>query len=136
MAKNYMKYIANLFGLELGEKFKLLYPNGDEREEEYIITESGGLKRTDSGFFDCTDTLMCMLKGCYDIKKLPWKPEYDEMYYFPDISAGIPAAGEDDWGENAVDYNRYEAGMVCKTEVEARKKSEKMLAVLKGEQNV
>lgn len=132
MAKKYMKYIANQFGLELGDRFKLLYPNGDEREEEYIITENG-LKNTESGLYDCTDIYMDMLRGSYDIKKLPYKPKYDEMYYFPDISAGIPVAGEDDWSENATDYRRYEANIVCKTEVEAREKAKKMLAVLKEE---
>ena len=132
--ENHMKDIANLFGLELGEKFKLFYDNGDEREGEYIITEYG-LKRTESGLYDCTDILMCMLQGCYEIKKLPWKPQDGEVYYFPDVSLGRPHADEDEWGDDARDNVRYEANMVCKTEKEAREKSKKMLKALKEEEH-
>ena len=86
-----MKDLATLFGVELGEKFKLLYPNGDEHDGEFTMTESGGFKRTDIGFYDCADILMCMLKGCFDIKKLPWKPQYGTLYYMPNISSfGLP----------------------------------------------
>ena len=132
--ENHMKDIAKLFGLELGEKFKLLHLDGDERKEEFIMTESGGLKRTDSGLYDCTDTLMCMIKGCYKIKKLPWKPQDGEVYYFPDVSLGRPHVDEAEWGDNARDNIRYEANMICKTEKEAWEKSEKMLAILREEE--
>lgn len=129
MSKNYMVDIAEMLGIELGEKFILLSPNGDNPKGEYVIT-SNGLKRTESGLYDCTDTLMCMLLGCYEIKK-PWKPKEGDTYHFPNIWFGIPLTEEDEWEGDTRDRKRYEANMVCKTTDEALKKAEKMLAALR-----
>lgn len=132
MAKNYMKYIANQFGLELGEKFKLLYSDGTEREEKFTITENG-LKNTESGLYDCTDIYMDMLRGCYDIKKLPWKPAISQGYYIPRIEDGRADYSGYIWSDSHTCDKRYDNGLVCRTTDEAIEKAEKMLAVLKEE---
>lgn len=131
MAKSYIKYIANLFGLELGEKFKVVHSISEHQELEglYYFCERGLLKEK-CAFLDCS-VLSKLLNGDYLIKKLPWMPEDEEVYYFPDVSLGRIDVGEGEWEDCVCDNRRYEAGMVCKTEVEARKKAKKMLGAIK-----
>ena len=134
MSKNCMKDVAGMFGLKLNEEFKLSHPTGDALSETFIFTESG-LQRTESGLFDCTDILMCMLKGVYDIENLPWKPKKDEMYFIPNIEDGEAWSTKCYWGNSYECKQRYETGMVCKTEGEAIEKAQFMLDALKEYHN-
>lgn len=134
---NYMKHIANLFNLELGEPFTLLNSNGDEDKNGYIFTENG-LEKSDehiNGIYEqtkgCDVILANMFRGYYDIKKIPWKPQDNDKYYFPNVQCGEAYATAAIWLDRPNDRQRYEAGMVCKTADESVEKAEKMLAALK-----
>lgn len=136
MDKIYMKYVANLFGLELGEPFTLVNSDGDEVKNWYIFTENG-LEKSDKfdGIYEitggCDVTLGNMLRGYYDIKKIPWKPASGQDYYFPNTESGMAYATAATWGDTFNDLERYKTSMVCKTANEAVEKAEKMLEALK-----
>lgn len=124
---NYIRDIADMLNVGIGESFKII----DEKSKPigiYYFTECGLFEK---GFGINRHVLAMLLEGTYFIKKLPWKPMDGEVYYFPDVSLGRPHADEDEWGDDVRDNIRYEAGMVCETEKEAREKSKKMLAILK-----
>lgn len=134
MDKIYMEYVANLFGLELGEPFTLVNSNGDEDKNGYTFTEKGLKKMGDGTYKDTLShdvTLANMFRGYYDIKKLPWKPVDGETYFMPYIRDGEADYEKDNYLGIDYEEKRYEAGLVCKTKNEAIEKAEKMLAVLK-----
>lgn len=141
MGKNYMKYIANLFGLELGEPFTIVNSNGDMDKNGYIFTENG-LEKSDkhiNGIYEhterCNTILTNMFRGYYDIKKIPWKPATGRNYFMPYISGGEADFDEKTYWDFECDEKRYKAGMICRTENEAVEKAEKMLAALKDDCN-
>lgn len=137
MDKNYMKYIANLFGLELDEPFTLLNSNGDMDKNGYIFTENG-LEKSDkhiNGIYEhterCNTILTNMFRGYYDIKKIPWKPVDGQGYFMPYISGGEADFESNSYWSSDCDETRYKAGLVCRTKAEAVEKAKKMLAALK-----
>ncbi len=78
MAKNLMPEVAKLLGVELGEEFKLkgFHIFGK-------ITENGLRCRVgETGWTPTADDLIELLKGNYEIKKLPWKPKANEDYFY------------------------------------------------------
>lgn len=78
MSKNYMPDVAKMLGVELGERFTL----DDGTNTEYAITQKGisifgNDKKCNTDF-----VLGCLLRGSYEIVKLPWKPKDGDDYYF------------------------------------------------------
>lgn len=79
MAKNYMADVAKMLGVELGEEFEI---SGCGRTR-YKLTEEGlscfvigrWEKQEDFAF-------MSLLKGRYEIIKLPWKPKDGDKYFY------------------------------------------------------
>lgn len=138
MDKNYMKHVANLFGLELGEPFTLVNSNGDEDKNWYMFTECG-LEKSDkhiNGVYkhtnNCDIILTNMFRGFTMIsRKYRRKPTYGQNYFVPYISGGEVGSDEKICMDLDCDEKRYKAGMICRTENEAKEKAEKMLAALK-----
>ena len=78
--------------------------------------------------------LLGLLYGSLSIRKLPWKPKIDEVYYIPRIHT-------DDsfmwttvvWENNKADNKLYQLGIVCKTMEEAKAMTKKMIAAVAQE---
>lgn len=90
---NHMKEVAKLLGVELEEVFRL------EKYESYFrFTREYFESSLDGNNWSIAHnlTLLAVLNGAATIKKLPWKPKYDEKYYIPSIS-------------NAFGYNKKES---------------------------
>ncbi len=62
---------------------------------------------------------------------IKWKPEYQGVYYSPNVDNGKILVRSFKWDDSWEDEDLYEAGLVCKTKEEALELAEKMLAVVK-----
>lgn len=134
MRKNYMSEVAKIFGVELGEPFKLTNDTNGYYHRYYQFTDKKGLKTSVDGVnweTAAAVTLRDILMGDIRIVKLPWKPQEGEKYYVPRI-----AIRPYDrhycyyWDNSGVDIKRYDMGIVCKTPEEAIALTEKMLEAI------
>ena len=138
MSKNYMAEVAKMFGVELGEPFKITSGIQDDYQSYYRFTENNCFETSYDGVEWKTTIAAVLLKhilmGDIRIIKLPWKPREGEKYYVPRI-----AIRPYDrhycyyWDNSGVDIKRYDMGIVCKTPEEAVALAKKMLAVTKQE---
>ena len=84
MSKNYMKIVAQMLGVELGEQFKVYA----------METLLGKVELSDKGVefcdFDCcggipaSAVLEGLLTGALTFKHQAWKPTFGEKYYYYD----------------------------------------------------
>lgn len=58
-----------------------------------------------------------------------WKPAIGDMYYIPEIIDGEPNVFASEWGNDAVDNKRYEAGLVFRNMADAVNMSRTMLGM-------
>lgn len=128
---NYMKQVAEMLGVELEEVFGI--KEGNSPIHRYRITESGVEYHdiTERWYSLSPDLLNKILTGQCEIEKLPWKPAEGQMYYTPYTNCGEAEFEKNYYWSSDCDKARYKAGLVCRTQVEATKKAEKMLAALK-----
>lgn len=125
MGKNHMCEIAAIFGLELGEKFRI-----SGSVEKYYFTEDGLFyedfrgkagNRADS---EAWEGILC---GNFVTRKI-WQPKEGERFCIPCISTGKPNYYIDTWHGYLKGCKRLlDAGMVCRNREEAEAKAERML---------
>ena len=135
--KNYMAEVAGLFGVELGEVFKVTDDDSGKYHNYYRFTEKKGIEVSNDNIkweADTTEVLVLkwLLIGVARIVKLPWKPRKGEKYYIPYISTqqkGMHVTYY--WNNDHIDIEHYRMGLVCKTPEEAIALTKKMLAVAK-----
>ena len=135
MSKNHMAEVAKIFGVELGESFKITSDTHGDYQNYYRFTEDNCLETSDDGvewkIINAEVLLKRILMGNIRIVKLPWKPREGEKYYVPRI-----AIRPKDrhyyyyWSNSGVDIKRYDMGIVCKTPEEAIALTEKMLEAI------
>lgn len=78
MGKNYMADVAKMLGVELEEEFFLTHSN-----VRYKITNNGLCYKNGNDWSVFSDSsLVNLIKGAFEIKKLPWKPKKGERYYY------------------------------------------------------
>ena len=133
MDNNRMAEVAKLFGVELGESFKIISDTPGNYHNYYRFTENNCLETSDDGVEWKLTTAAVLLKyilmGDIRIVKLPWKPQEGDRYYFP-CPASIEKWDYSTWSERDVDYYRLNYGFVCKTMEEAIALTEKMLEAI------
>ena len=136
MSKNYMAEVAKIFGVELGESFKITSDTRGVYQNYYRFSENNCFETSYDGVEWKMTTAAVLLKyilmGDIRIVKLPWKPREGEKYYVPRIAI----RPEDRhyyyyWDNDGVDIKRYDMGIVCKTKEEAITMTKEMLAVVK-----
>ena len=134
MSKNHMAEVAKIFGVELGEPFKITSGIQDDYQSYYRFTENNCFETSVDGVKWETATVIVLrgiLMGDTRIVKLPWKPQEGEKYYVPRI-----AIRPYDrhycyyWDNSGVDIKRYDMGIVCKTPEEAIALTKKMLVAI------
>jgi hypothetical protein len=69
--------------------------------------------------------LMC---DYYQIKKLPWKPKLNELYYYADLTDNITYSAT--WFDGETDNHLFEYGLIAKTREEAGEILEEKLKLL------
>lgn len=133
---NHIAGVAKLLGVEVGEVFQI---DKDPALNGCVFRFSNNDLQLSAANVD-NDTwevandnrLLGLLYGNLSIRKLPWKPKINEVYYIPRIHP-------DDsfmwttvvWENNKGDNKLYQLGIVCKTVEEAKAMTKKMLAVAK-----
>ncbi len=118
---NYMAKVAEMFGVELGEKFKL--KDKLLREEclnEYYIDYYSFYSVI--GKTPCLDpvSLERVLCGRYELVKLPWKPKNGDVYWYLEIG-GEKALCKTIWNNSTFDLAMYKLGKIYRTRSEAVK---------------
>lgn len=131
---NYMAEVAKMFGLELGEVFKVTDDTYGAYQLYHRFTESNGIEISDDGVTwekAKAIVLKCLLMGDARIIKLPWKPHIGEKFYIPCIHTE-PEYMYNIYYWNNDDYDKeyYRMGIVCKTPEEATALTEKMLEAI------
>ena len=108
---NYMKEIARMLGVELGEEFEIKSVPG----KFYI--NNGGLKLSGREEMKLGATLMCILKGDDEIVKLPWKPKNGDEVWYSSFTYGVVSTIFNSY--NSRDLLLYKLGKIYRTEKEA-----------------
>lgn len=102
---NYMEQVANIIVVKIGDEFEL-----EGCDCKYKLNKEDGLLQhcDDGNGWKCVPfSLLGILTGMVEIKRKPFKPEYNEHYYFVN-SIGIIC--EDFFTNMNVDYYRYNYG--------------------------
>lgn len=115
---NYMAEVAKMLGVELGEYFLVEGFNG-----EYYLHQNGLYRRDDTLAFD--STLCDILAGNMTIKRKPWKPKHNEMYYNVESDGSIDVSP---WGSSSCNLNYYKLGNCYRTKEEAEANRDKWIA--------
>ena len=111
MVKNLIPKIAELLGLELGEKFKI---KGDVGTYEFGLEGLWGDYGTDA------EALEAILRGSAEIAKLPWKPKKGDAYFTFVLMGDKWGVGSLHWGGFPNEYGLLEKGWVYRTCAEAQ----------------
>lgn len=132
MAKNLIPEIAKMFGVEIGEEFKV---KGDD-ELTYIFTDDG-LKITFAGGIEIAQTsinsaFVALVMGKDEIVKLPWKPKKCDVYYtfsFGGLSEEWVVVKQQ-WDAHPYERALLDKGWVYRTSEEAQAALPKVAAEL------
>ena len=119
---NLIPQIAQMLGVEIGEKFKVKgYNEPTYRFDADGLKESFSNRPKEEWTF-ANAALGSLLAGKLEIIKLPWKPKEGEKYW------GFWYSSLNDawvlclytWGNNPADFAFYKAGWVFHTKKEAK----------------
>jgi len=131
---NYMNEVAKILGVELLEEFEIVFPNNPSchatalLNSEKLYIKDHNLANQD---FWQISALTNLLNGTYMVKRKPWKPMYDELYYFIDEKGEIYT---DTWDDTCFDIIFYKTGNCYKTCEEAEKNKDKWLKFYRSEE--
>lgn len=134
---NHMRQVAKMLGVELNDEFILLDSDLDlETIGKYRITSKGLEFYNEWEYKWIPESglrLKHLLRGRYRIGEVLWQPKDNEIYYIPVIHNGEPQWTMSTWcKEDLCEAKaRYKAGIVCRTEVEAKVKAKMMLDALR-----
>ena len=124
---NYMKEVAKMLGVELGERFRL-YDEERGYDADYYFLEDGIYVDVVGNHYRANSGLLFdIVSGEYRIKHKPWKPEDGDEFYYIDWS-GCPVhfcttgCDPDDY------LNYYKLGNCYRTKEEAEANREKWKA--------
>ena len=135
---NHMAEVAKMFGVELGESFKITSDTHGDYHRYYQFTDKKGFETSVDGLkweTAAAVVLRGILMGDIRIVKLPWKPKMDEKYYIPSIF-DWDFYKYNFWLNDEHDEKFYKRGLVFKTKEEAIEMSKKMLAMAKERGNL
>ena len=120
---NYMKQVAEMLGVEMGERFNI---SGWNESTKFYITEEGLMRE---GFtaprrkaFDK------LLTGEAEIIKEPWKPKEGEEYYFVGVNEKILHTNF----EVTMDYAMLLMGNCFRTPKDAKAHKDEVMAKFKA----
>ena len=136
---NHMKDVANMLGVELGERFNIV---GIDNKCHYYLTENGLFceEMKSSNFYTTKDNnlffsviLTHLLDGVYTIKHIPWKPNFNERYYSIG-PGGVLEPGN--WSNDFIDRALYKLGNCYRTAQEAETNRDKWVAFYESDKQL
>lgn len=124
---NYIKQVAKMLGVEVGEKFNILDIHGNLiKWAPYKLTKDGLVDRDGNYTFALFGHI---ISGNCTIQKLPWKPEYREEVWHISAKGSI---FHDRFDKNScVDLALYAIGNCFETKEEAEKNKDKIMKMQK-----
>ena len=132
MSKGYMAKVAEALGVEIGEVFKISKEDSNEKFTKYFRITHVNIEESEYQFLyshwdTCnSEVLLRLLNGSLTLRKLSWKPKDCEEYYTPYIDRCDRFYSCWTWKNTVGDMDRYEHGLVCKTEEEATELSKEI----------
>lgn len=117
---NHMKQVAEMLGVELGERFAL--ESGGVDTGDFVLGEDGLYSISDDGRAMESNIIVYILTGKLKIVKKPWLPNDNEVYYcidHQDNRSGDIYVVTYNWQGNTADYMCYATGNCFKTKSEA-----------------
>ena len=126
----YWKQVAEMLGVELGEKFMLKDTDNDFLPRTYKLTDKG-LMYEFSGELEQSLKLLDIINGYLTIVKLPWKPKADEFYYCYSPYACITC--QERWMNTSSDYCMWKLGNCFRTKEEAETKGKEIMTKIEKE---
>ena len=131
MSKNYIAKVAELYGLELKEVFRL-----SGHEDLYFEFVYDTLLRWDSPCFDIwlteSQDLVDILTGRRRVIKYSSKPKYGDTYYVASSANVMDMYEIFRWTDSAIDEKYFERGIVFSTADRAIEATKEMLDMLNG----
>lgn len=121
---SYYEQVANMLGLELGEKFKITNDEFDYHGDTFYFSEDGC--KDLGSVCNCNGILLSILSGNSKIVKLPWKPKKGEQYWYCSIIAQ-PVVVATIWGGFSNDLCKWKCGNCFKTKKEAEIKGKQIM---------
>lgn len=121
MAKNLISNICKLLDIEINEKFKI--KNEQYKDNTFFIDKDGNIIIIINGkeYYSYHDIrLVELLTGEQEIIKIPWKPKKEESYFTLYISGAFVYIEPAKWEDNMIDFTRYKANLVFKSQKEAQ----------------
>lgn len=127
--KERIETIAKMLGVELNEKFNMVFKDGSlSINSPYKFTEQGLFDKDNDNSIDDIGYLMI---GDCTIEKLPWKPKNGDEYYYVELW-DIPGI---EWGRfnnnNLLQIALYKCGWMFRTKEEAEANKERVLKEMK-----
>lgn len=120
MSKNLIPQIAQMLGVEIGEKFQIK----EYGERIYRFANSGLQLIYDNGVRNLNTTtnmaLSGLLSGEFEIVKLPWKPKKGDVYYTFELLWGKWVVSSLWWAGVPCNYALLDKGWVFRTKEEAK----------------
>lgn len=120
MAKNLIPEIAELLGVELGEKFKI---KGEDELMTYRFNSDGLQVTYDDGieipYISTNLALVALVKDEEEIIKLSWRPDYRQMYWTFGLKDGIWVVVPREWEDYPAEILLADKGWVFRSKQEA-----------------
>ena len=119
---NYIPEVAKMLGVELGEEFE------DSNGYKYVLREDGIIE---SKYIDKVSTntfssvLVALLNGNLTIKRKPWKPKKDDLYYYVDQEGFVIS---NRWYNSYTEVLLYKLGNCYRIREEAEANRDKWVA--------
>ena len=122
MSKNLILEVANLLGVETGEKFMIRQNKYIFEDSTFMFDKTNGLLHVldDGNFDDANAVLYYGLSGKVEITKLPWEPKAREVYWTMMFASDEkPSANRLTWSGDSIDFTKKALGMIYRTKEEA-----------------
>lgn len=129
--------VAEMFGLEIGEEFKLCeVETGKLLKNRYRITCCDEpIQYYDKNYRNwvCVSHLCDIINGTYKIIKKQWKPKTGDIYFTPIIMNDTYDVSEYKWQNREYDLIYWKSGLCFQTYDEADIKGVAMLKAIQKE---
>lgn len=114
---NYMKEVAHMLGVELGEVFKI-----SGMDCRFWIDDNGLHMQDDKGDYDLNALMMALLTGRSKIVYPPWTPKIGDIYYYNNRFGELHRDIAED--NNLLDLMIVKLGKAYRTEEKAKAHAE------------
>lgn len=114
---NHIEKVAEMWGVEIGEEFKIAYDDKTLSAVSYVLLNEGMF--CSEGYWVSAPFIWHLIKGEYKIVKLPWKPKHGDKYYTYYTNKEEWLIWDSTWSGDVSDYARLKSGIVFRTSQEA-----------------